>query len=285
MYYTCKYLPLILNRLRIGGVKLTFIYISSGRAYTFNDYFSHTLSDREIVHQPNVKYPQVIYRYTGKERDYIMDRLPDTSIEDVIKSDTWDKIVICTHLGDSISWRYDELYKHFKPYVNKIRAISDADIYYKDMTLTREGKFMKSNNTGAYAYGGEKSLFRDKYEQRRLFNDIDDRLCRDLDLIRIPMCSYYESLKEHINNKYDLLRDTYHPDSGLGTYFQSCVMYHFLIEPETLIALPDFGINIDASRNTYLSIRDMEETTDKCIDVNDETIWICNNAIYEKNGL
>lgn len=279
LYYAGAYLPLILNKLNIKNVKITIIYISSGRAYTFNDYFNHTLSDKEIIHQPHVKYPQVIYRYTGKENDFIMDRLPDISIKDVIKSDTWDKIVICTHLGNFISWKYDELYKHFKSYVNKIRAISKADIYYKDMTLINKGIFMNEDDIKKYI---GKKISGDKGKQRNFFNDIDSKLCKDLNLIRIPMCSYYERLKEHINNKYNLLVDYYHPDYGLGRYFQSCVLYHFLIEPMTGIKLPDKGINIDVSKKFYKSIDTLKETRDSCINVDNKTIKICNKIIYDE---
>jgi len=281
LYWSCKYLPLILNRLNIRNVEITLIYISSGRACTFNNYFSHTLADREIIHQPNVKYPQVIYKYMGEGDRYIFDKLPDISIEDVIKSQTWDKIVICTHLGESTSWRYNELYKQFKPYVDKIRAISDAKIYYKDMTLTRKGKFKIDNITNLYAYDGPKSLFKNKEEQKRLFESIDSRLCKELNLIRIPMCFYYEEFKKHINNKYDLLMDKTHPDCGIGSYFQCCVIYHFLIEPFTGIKLPSSGIKIDVSNKFYQSINDMEETKDRCINVDDKIMKICNNVIIQ----
>ena len=185
------------------------------------------------------------------------------ALREVLQEYPWDVIVIqqVSHLSG--------LYESYQPYLNdwidSLKAISYPN---KPLIVWQQ--------TWPYSQSSRHNGFVNyNYDQQQMHHAIADAVSRmqqdtEMEYI-IPTGDVIQSLRSTtLNNPpYELLRDDFHLDYGLGRYAAACTWYEILITPFCHIPLDSLSFNTDAgkigvsSENRGLILQTVKEITDK----------------------
>jgi hypothetical protein len=109
------------------------------------------------------------------------------------------------------------------------------------------------------------------------FNNIENEICKRLNLKKIRIREGFNLVREQINNEYRLMLDIQHPDIGIGRYAQFAVIYYTLFYNTIKIHLKDIDYTFDASKYVYKT--NSGYFKDCCISVTKENKKIVDDII------
>ncbi len=242
-------MPQILNKCDNHNIEITVIYISGANPHNFVDGFDISMAKKLGDDIRTVPSNNVIYTYVYGDNSYKVDKMPNVSIKDILKNNFYDKVIInICNTYFHYAWHYDFMEKYFKSFFSLLREYYNGEIFYLEEPVISPISDVHFNSK-KYFYGGVNALAKNKMEMFSNMYFAINKLSKELNfkIIRIRI-NYLNLQNTLLKNTCDMLTDGRHPDSGIGKYMCSAVVYYKLFYNITKTKLSD--INFTYSPNS-----------------------------------